>query len=143
MIECQCEGSGSQSLQHRLRPGTYYAVVSERSDTQGDFTLVRESRTVTATSVSFTSTKASPGEGLGIDVKVAPAVSGPVTVDIERFDPVFGWQFYHEAHAYASGGLAVVPFTPPTVGRWRANATYHGSLTASPSAVGFTYLLVS
>ncbi len=143
LIECQCEGSGSQSLQHRLRPGTYYAVVSERSDTQGNFTLVRESRTVTATSVSFTSTKASPGEGLGIDVKVAPAVSGPVTVDIERFDPVFGWQFYHEAHAFASGGLAVVPFTPPTVGRWRANATYHGSLTASPSAVGFTYLLVS
>ena len=39
--------------------------------------------------------------------------------------------------------LATVPFTPPAVGQWRANATYEGSRTASPSAVGFTYLLVS
>ena len=143
LVECQCGGSGSQNLQHQLLPGTYYAVVSERGDTSGNFTLVRESRTITATTVSFTSKEAAPGEGLGIDVKVAPAVSGPVTVDIERFDPVFGWQFYRESHAFASGGLAVVPFTPPAVGRWRANATYHGSLTASPSAVGFTYLTVS
>ena len=38
---------------------------------------------------------------MGIAVKVSPAASGPVTVDIERFDPVFGWQFYREAHAFA------------------------------------------
>ena len=87
--------------------------------------------------------KAAPGQGLGIEVKVAPAESGPVSVDIERFDPVFGWQFYREAHAFASGGLATVPFAPPAVGQWRAKATYEGSSTASPSAVGFTYLLVS
>jgi len=142
LVECQCGGSGSQNLQHQLLPGTYYAVVSERNDTSGNFTLVRESRTITATTVSFTSKQASPGQALGIDVKVVPVVSGPVTVDIERFDPVFGWQFYRESHAFASGGLAVVSFTPPAVGRWRANATYHGSLTASPSAVGFTYLTV-
>jgi hypothetical protein len=142
VIECQCEGSGSQNLQHQLLPGTYYAVVAERNDTSGNFTLVRESRTITATTISFTSREAAPGQALGIDVKIAPEVSGPVTVDIERFDPVFGWQFYREGHAFASGGLAVVSFTPPAVGRWRANATYHGSLTASPSAVGFTYLTV-
>ena len=121
----------------------YYAVVSVRDATAGNFTLVRESRTITSTSLSFSSAKAAPGEGLGIDVKVSPAASGPVVVEIERFDPVFGWQFYREAHAFASGGLASVPFTAPAVGQWRANATYDGSRTASPSAVGFTYLLVS
>jgi hypothetical protein len=143
VIECDCESSGSQTLTHQLQPGTYYAVVSVRNATSGNFTLERESRTITATSISFSSAKATAGEGLSIDVKVAPAESGPVSVEIERFDPVFGWQFYREAHAFASGGLASVPFTPPAVGTWRAKATYEGSRTASPSAVGFTYLLVS
>ena len=133
VIECDCEGSGSQTLQHQLRPGTYYAVVSVRSDSAGNFTLVRESRTITATSISFTSAKAAPGEGLGIDVKVSPAESGPVTVEIERFDPVFGWQFYREVPAFASGGLAGVPFTPPTAGMWRAKATYEGSAPPAPA----------
>ena len=99
VIECDCEGSGSQTLTHQLLPGTYYAVVSVRNGSSGDFTLVRESRTITATSISFSSAKATAGEGLSIDVKVAPAESGPVSVEIERFDPVFGWQFYREARA--------------------------------------------
>jgi len=143
VIECQCEGSGSQTLQHQLQPGTYYAVVSVRNGTAGNFTLVRESRTITSTSLSFSSSKAAPGEGLGIDVKVSPAASGPVVVEIERFDPVFGWQFYRQETAYVSEGAASIPFTPPAVGQWRAKATYEGSRTSSPSAVGFSYLLVS
>jgi hypothetical protein len=143
VINCSCEGNGSQTLQQQLVPGTYYAVVSVHGDTSGRFTLTRESRTITATSVSFSENKAAPGAALGIDVKVSPAASGPVSLVIERFDPVFGWQFYREAHAFVSGGLASVPFTAPAVGQWRANATYEGSRTASPSAVGFTYLFVS
>ncbi|MGO9319626.1 MAG: hypothetical protein ACLQBY_02315 [Solirubrobacteraceae bacterium] len=143
VIGCDCEGSGSQTLTHELQPGTYYAVVAVRNGTSGNFTLVRESRTITSTSISFSSAKAAAGEALTIDVKVAPAESGPVSVEIERFDPVFGWQFYREARAFASGGLASIPFTPPAVGMWRAKATYEGSRTASPSAVGFTYLLAS
>jgi hypothetical protein len=143
VIECQCGGSGSQTLQHQLQPGRYYAVVSVRDATAGSFTLVRESRTITSTSLSFTTAHATAGQGLGIEVKVSPAASGPVTVIIERFDPVFGWQFYRQVNAFASDGLASIPFTPPAVGRWRAKATYGGSRTASPSAVGFSYLLVS
>jgi hypothetical protein len=143
VIECDCEGSGSQTLAHQLQPGTYYAVVAVRNSSSGSFTLERESRTITATSISFSSTKAAPGQGLDIDVKVAPAGSGPVSVEIERFDPVFGWQFYREEHAFVSSGLASIPFTPPAVGSWRAKATYEGSRTDSPSAVGFTYLSVS
>jgi hypothetical protein len=143
VIECQCGGSGSQTLQHQLVPGRYYAVVSVRDATAGNFTLIRESRTITSTSLSFSSAKAAPGEGLGINVKVSPAASGPVVVQIERFDPVFGWQFYRQDTAFVSEGAASVPFVPPAVGRWRAKATYEGSRTSSPSAVGFSYLLVS
>jgi hypothetical protein len=143
VIECDCEGSGSQTLQHQLHPGTYYAVVAVRNGSSGNFTLVRESRTITSTSLSFSSAKASPGDGVGIDVKVSPAAAGPVVVEIERFDPVFGWQFYRQTTAFVSEGSASVPFVPPAVGQWRAKATYEGSRVSSPSAVGFSYLLVS
>jgi hypothetical protein len=143
VVECDCQGSGSQTLQRQLQPGTYYAVVSARGKSSGAYTLERESRTITATSVSFGTAKATPGQGLSIDVKVTPAESGPVTVDVERFDPVFGWQFYRQYQAFASGGLAGVPFTPPTPGSWRVNAKYQGSRIASPSSVGYSYLLVS
>ena len=142
VIECQCGDSGSQTLQHQLLPGRYYAVVSVRDDTAGNFTLVRESRTITQTRVSFGEGHAAPGQGVSINVSVSPAASGRVTVDIERFDPVFGWQFYQQVQAEVSEGSASIPFTPPAVGRWRANATYAGSRTASGSAVGFSYLLV-
>jgi hypothetical protein len=143
VIECACGDSGSQTLEHKLAPGRYYAVVSVRDNSSGSFSLVRESRTITTTRLSFGVATAHAGQGLGIAVKVSPGASGPVTVDIERFDPVFGWQFYRESHATASGGAANVPFAPPAVGRWRAKASYGGSRTFSPSAVGFSYLLVS
>jgi len=143
VVECACGDSGSQTLQHELKPGRYYAVVAVRDNSAGSFTLVRESRTITTTRLSFGVATAHAGQGLGIAVKVSPGASGPVTVDVERFDPVFGWQFYRESHATASGGSANVPFTPPAVGRWRAKASYGGSRTFSPSAVGFSYLLVS
>jgi hypothetical protein len=143
VIECQCGNTGSQTLVHQLKPGRYYAVVSTRGASVGNYTLIRESRTITITSVSFSSRKASAGQGVSIDAKVSPSVSGPVTLDIERFDPVFGWQFFRQVSASVSGGAASVPFTPPAVGRWRVNAAYGGSRTASPSAVGFSYLLVS
>ena len=94
VIACACGEGGSQTLQHQLQPGRYYAVVSDRDNSTGNFTLVRESRTITTTRLSFSAASARAGQSLGIAVKVSPGASGPVTVDIERFDPVFGWQFY-------------------------------------------------
>lgn len=143
VVECQCGGSGPETLTHQLAPGRYYAVVSTRGAAVGNFTLIRQSRTITSTHVSFASAKAAAGQSTPVQVKVAPAVSGPVTVDIERFDPVFGWQFYRRESGFANAGSASLPFTPPAVGRWRARVRYSGSRTASPSAAGFAYLLVS
>jgi hypothetical protein len=143
VIACACDGGGSQTLQQQLKPGRYYAVVSVHDNSSGNFTLVRESRTITTTRLSFGAATVHAGQSSAIAVKVSPGASGPVTVDIERFDPVFGWQFDHESHAFVHGGSATVQFSPPTVGRWRAKASYAGSRTFSPSAVGFSYLLVS
>ncbi len=142
VIECACGDSGPQTLQHQLKPGRYYAVVSVHDNSSGNFSLVRESRTITSTSLSFGAAKATAGQSVNIGVKVSPSASGPVTVEIERFDPVFGWQFYHQSTALVRGGSASVSFVAPSVGRWRAKASYAGSRTFSPSAVGFSYLLV-
>jgi hypothetical protein len=143
VIECACGNSGPQTLTHQLAPGRYYAVVSTEGATAGNFALTRESRTITSTHISFSEAKAGAGQSAPISVKVSPSVSGPVTVDIERFDPVFGWQFYRQETGFVSGGSASLPFTAPAVGRWRVRGVYGGSRTASPSAAGFSYLLVS
>lgn len=143
VIECQCNGSGSQTIVRRLFPGRYYAVVSTHGPTAGNFSLFRESRTITKTQIRFAPRGAHPGQNVSIDVHVSANASGPVTVEIERFDPVFGWQFDRQVQAFVSEGNAQIPFTPPSVGEWRADASYHGSRTASPSGIGFTYLPVS
>ncbi len=144
LIECACGSSGSQTLTHQVEPGRYYAAVSIRGASTGNFTLVRESRTITSTQISFSPTHASAGQPVPIGVHVSPGVSGPVTVDIERFDPVFGWQFYRQESGEASGGTATLPFLAPAIGRWRVGGRYQGSRTASPSAArGHAYLLVS
>ena len=142
VVECACDGSGDQTLQSQLRPGTYYAVVSERNHSVGSFSLTRESRTITTTKLSFSSSNVTLGGAVGIDVRITPDEAGPVTVEIERFAPVFGWQFYRDVKASASSGLASVYFAPPAVGLWRAQASYEGSAVASPSGVGYSYLTV-
>ena len=142
VIACSCDGSGSQKLQQQLRKGNYYAVVSVRNHTSGSFTLTRESRTITRTKIAFGAEHGHAGSPVAINVHVAPASSGPVKVEIQRFDPVFGWQFYRTVQAGVSEGSASIQFTPPSQGNWRARASYAGSLVSSPSGVGFTYLFV-
>jgi hypothetical protein len=149
-IACQCGNEGSQTLQQKLRPGRYYAVVAVRGASAGAFTLERESRTITRTAVYFVGARAHrgrastpTGRATPIHVRVSPTATGLVTVDVERFDPVFGWQFYRQLRAPLSGGVASIPFTPPAVGRWRVDARYAGSRISSPSRVGFSYLVVS
>jgi hypothetical protein len=142
LLACACSGSGAQQLQRQLLKGHYYAVVSERNHTSGDFTLTRESRTITHTKISFGAEHGVAGRAVAIDVHVAPGASGPLKVEVQRFDPVFGWQFYRTLEVAVSAGTTSIPFTPPSPGNWRADAAYGGSRTFSPSGVGFTYLFV-
>ncbi len=143
VLGCACGESGRVTLQQQLQTGRYYVAVSERESTSGSFALLRESRTITSTKISFSSRKASAGQPDSIDLKVSPGVSGPARVDIERFDPVFGWQFYAREQTFVSGGSGSVRFTPPAIGRFRAEGSFEGSRTSSPSGTNVAYLLVS
>ncbi|HWH10623.1 MAG TPA: hypothetical protein VG165_05815 [Solirubrobacteraceae bacterium] len=145
-ISCACGQSGSQQVDRQLSPGRYFAVVTAQGGSSGRFTLSRESRSITRTSISIagqTHANEPPGASVPITVSVSPGASGPVTITVERFDPVAKWLFFRTYKVKASGGSASVSFLPPTVGRWRAEASYAGSRTQSPSASGFATLLVA
>jgi hypothetical protein len=78
-----------------------------------------------------------------ITVLTRPPVDGPVTATFEQFDPLAGWQFVRAIRATAHAGTATVHWTAPTVGRWRATATYDGTRAVAPSETGFVKLLVA
>ena len=107
-----------------------------RQGANGRYRLRRLTRTITKTRVLVngkSSTEVTPGSTVTIGVRIAPGVAGPVTVDVERFDPLAGWQFYTRYRRNAAGGSASIPFTPPSVGRWRVRATYDGTRRSAPS----------
>jgi hypothetical protein len=71
-------------------------------------------------------------------------VSGPVTVTVEQFDPLSGWQFERTVRTRAVAGTATVAFTPSSEGRWRATARFDGTREVAPSeAQGFARILVA
>jgi hypothetical protein len=145
-IACECDGSGGETLNQELKPGRFYAVVRANTNAHGRFTLVRQSRTITRTRITIAGRRAgqsSPGETVPIAISVAPSAVGPVTVTIERFDPVSGWQYSRTDHVRTTDGSVKIAFQPPTSGRWRASATFDGTRQASPSASDFATLLVA
>jgi hypothetical protein len=145
-MACGCGGEGSQQIRMRLRPGRYFAVVRARQGANGSYRLSRLTRTITRTRVLIDGerdARARPGQTVTIGVTVAPDAAGPVTVDVERFDPLAGWQFYTRFSRRASGGSAAIAFTPPSVGRWRVRATFDGTRVAAPSGPSQASVLVA
>jgi hypothetical protein len=143
-LDCSCDDEGNQTLTYTTRPGRYYALVQARDFSSGGFTLIRRSRTITHTSVLVDGARyiqKPPGASVSIQVHVTPGVSGPATIEIDRFDPVAGWQFYKSARVSVVDGRGAVSFTPPSTGQWLARADFLGSRGASPSESGHSRLL--
>jgi hypothetical protein len=76
-----------------------------------------------------------PGSSVALRLTLAPSVSGPATVVIDRFDPSSGWHFDRALRTSISAGAGSVTFAP-AIGQWRARATFNGTHTAEPSATG-------
>jgi hypothetical protein len=145
-IACACGDFGSQTIQLKVKPGRFYAAVRSRSGANGSYRLSRLTRTITKTRVTIDGKRdaqVTPGSTVTIAVGVSPEGAGPVTVDVERFDPLAGWLFFTRYHRTASGGLATIAFTPPTEGRWRVRATFDGNRTFAPSGPTRAQMLVA
>ncbi len=116
-----------------VRAGRYYLAVQAEPNTSGRYTLTRLSRTLTTTSLSANhghSSTVKPGKTVMLSVAVKPGDFGPVRVEIERYDPLEGWQFSRRYFVQTSrDGKSVIAWMPPSVGslpadralRWHAS----------------------
>jgi hypothetical protein len=138
-------GNG-QTLDVRLAKGHYYLAVRAADGANGTYALRLLARTITHARM-FVNGRAklsvAPGRAVALNLAVRPAVSGPTTLLVERFDPIDGWLFHARFHPAVAGGRASVSFTPPTVGRWRVTGTFDGTRRASPSFGGTAQLRVT
>lgn len=124
-----------------LAPGRYFVAV----EGSGKYTLKRVLRTITDSSVTFNGRRQAvtgPGRSASIVLRVRPAVSGPGTMVVERFDPFDGWQFSKRYRVNVRNGSAVVSYQPASIGRYRVYAQFKGSTTAAPSDAGWARLKV-
>ena len=130
----------------RLKPGRYYAVVRANGRSAGRYRLRKVVRVITSTSLTFNGSRrgtAAPGASVSLRAFVQPGVSGPVTIVVERFDPLSGWHFERRYRTRALAGSASVGYRPPGEGRYRARASFRGTRSAARSESGVARLFVS
>jgi hypothetical protein len=145
-LRCICRQTGEVALRLQTPPGRYFAVVQAEGFGWGRFTLFRRTRLITHVHISFDGfgyEQIRPSTQTKVTARLTPAVNGPVTIELQYFDPVERWQFRGDYNVRAVNGVAVLPFTPPSVGRWRATVAFNGTRTASTSTSGFANLLVA
>ena len=133
----------ADKLRRRLDRGRYVVAVSGRVGTPGGrYALSLVVRQLTKTTLAESAQEITPGASISFTVGVSPAPDdGTVELQIDRFDVLTGWQFNQKIRVRAPGG--VVTWTPPALGRWRARASFLGTLRFSPSESGYVQLLVA
>lgn len=129
--------SSTGEIRTRVPAGRYYLAVRAEPGDSGKYTLTRLSRSLTHTTLSadgHSSATVEPEEVVRLGIAVRPGDSGPVRVVIERFDPLEGWQFSRRYVVQTDrDGKKAIAWTPPSVGRYRAQATFKGTRRSSRS----------
>jgi hypothetical protein len=147
-VACECGETGSLRSRLRMSPGRYFAVLRARDYTGGRYGLSLLVREITSTGMMISGSrtaKAGPGRSVRLEARTTPAPGGGVVrMQINRFDPLEGWQFSRMIRVrVGSGGVAAAHWTPPSVGRWQVRATYRGTRSSSPSRSNVARLLVA
>ena len=131
-VACACDAKGRQVLRQHLAPGRYFVAVRSRHKSSGSYRLQVVTRDVTTTSISVNGAQyyeAPAGASVPLTVYVTSAShGGRVQIEIDRLDPLFGWQFASVLNGNVNaGGTFVANWTPPWVGFWRARARFVGT----------------
>jgi hypothetical protein len=147
-VTCECGEEGALRARLRLSPGRYFAVVRARDYTGGHYRLSLLVREITSTVLEISGSrtaKSGAGRSVRLEARTGPAPGGGVVrMQINRFDPLEGWQFSRIIWVrVGSGGIAAVHWTPPSVGRWEVRAAYRGTRSSSPSRSNVARLLVA
>lgn len=128
------------SLRRSLEAGRYVvAVTASFGDPGSSYTLSLLIREITSTTLRLAAPTVAPGRPVTLRPDVAHATGGTVEIQVDRFDPLTGWQFNRLLHVAAGSSTT---WAPPAEGRWRFRATYKGTIDASPSRSGYALLLV-
>lgn len=136
-IKCACGGSGPVELRKGLHRGRYFVAVRAKDRTAGPYALLRASRTITKSSLSAAPTASLPGVPTTLTATVTPPVDGPVAFEVQQLDPLAGWQYVRSLPGRAVAGVATATVAAPTIGRWRARASFIGTRGRAPSLTGF------
>jgi hypothetical protein len=135
-------GRSDAELRRTLVRGRYVVAVRGSLERPGGaYALSLVVRQLTGTSLTLAAAEVAPGAAVTLGVQTANATDGWIDVQIDRFDPLDGWQFNRIIRLRAPGGT--ISWTPPALGRWRARAAYLGTLRFSPSRSGYAYVLVA
>jgi hypothetical protein len=133
-------GGGNEVNQH-VRAGRYFVAVSG----SGRYTLRLALKTITTATLRVNHRHAAtigPRSVARLSLTVRPTAAGPSLITVERFDPIAGWQFLRSYDPRVTHGSAKVRFKPPSVGRYRAYASYLGSRDSAPADTGRVWLRV-
>jgi len=133
--------AGGSAISRHVVAGRYFVAVSG----SGRYTLRLALKTITTATLRVNSRHAAtigPKSVARLSLKVRPAAAGPSLITVERFDPIAGWQFLRSYQPRVGHGSAKVRFKPPSVGRYRAYASYLGSRDAAPADTGTVWLRV-
>jgi hypothetical protein len=135
-------GSGQGEVDRTLAPGNYVAAVNASVGAAGGaYSLLLVIRQVTKTTLTASSPQVPPGAPITFTIGIAPPPDGGlVEVQIDRFDTLAGWHFHRIVRVRAGGAFS---WTPPAPGRWRARASYLGTIRYSPSRSGYSTVLVA
>ena len=135
--------SSDQQIRLRLQTGRYVvAVRGTVGEPASTYALALVVRQLTKTTLSLASSELPQGATATFSIAATPRPDeGWIELQIDRFDPLGGWQFNRTIRVSAPGGS--VSWTPPSLGRWRARATYLGTLRFSPSRSDYVHLLVA
>jgi len=136
-------GYSDRQLRIRLRPGHYVAAISgDVGSPSGRYTLGLVVRQLTQTTLAVSAASVAPGAPVTFTVGTSPAPDGgALELELDRFDPLTGWQFSRLIRLSVPGGS--VSWTPPALGRWRAHVRFLGTLAFSPSESRYVSVLVA
>jgi hypothetical protein len=127
---------GGDVIRRHVGAGRYFVAVSG----SGRYTLRLALKTITHATLRVNGHHAAtmgPASVARLSLRLHPDVVGPSQVTVQRFDPIEGWQFLRTFDPRVVHGSAAAGFKPPSVGRYRAHASYLGSRNAAPSDTGW------
>jgi hypothetical protein len=147
-VAAETSGNGRQALRLHMHPGRYYAVVRARGADSGSYGLqvrVRDVTSMTITSGGSQFLEVAPGSVVPLTVQVTSAShGGHLIVEIDHFDPLFGWHFDSAMPGRVdAGGVLTVAWTPPSVGVFRVRARFVANPYSSESSSSYVHIHVA